>query len=281
VVLQGEDGVNIVKDKMAVRPLVQVRDKNQGPGALGAGGVGGATVTFLLAPDAPAKFADDSRSASALTDAAGRAVAPDIRPTGKGSFKIEIGASYQGQTVSRTIAQINFKTAEAAYKAGRIPGWSHGDPGVLRASLGEGGSAGAPAAQDAGTTPDQGGSTNGTATKASAGGHKGIVIAGLVLAGAATAGVVYYEAKLAKKNNSCDVNSIVSEFTNDLTTAENQCSAYSGTSSQCQTAIQTDLNDLGSFCSCAGISGMEQYWEMILNYFGVDNPYVSLPSACQ
>src|SRR5208283_2608386 len=45
-VLQGEDGVNILKTKMAVKPAIEVRDKNNLP-------VSGVTVVFTAPESGP------------------------------------------------------------------------------------------------------------------------------------------------------------------------------------------------------------------------------------
>jgi len=93
VILEGEDGVNIIKKKTAVKPVVEVRDKNRAPGAaIIAGGVAGVVVLFVLPESGPSGvFANGARWARAVTDANGRAVAGEIRPIGKGSFKIDSG----------------------------------------------------------------------------------------------------------------------------------------------------------------------------------------------
>src|ERR1700685_1731831 len=56
VVLEGEDGVNIIKKKTAVKPVVEVRNRNNLP-------VGGAVVTFATPTHgAGALFLNGSRS---------------------------------------------------------------------------------------------------------------------------------------------------------------------------------------------------------------------------
>src|SRR5271157_3557947 len=80
-VLEGEDGVNILKSKMAVKPVVEVRDKNNLP-------VADAAVTFLVPESGPrVAFAHGSNTFMTTTDANGRAVVTTSKPVGPGSFK--------------------------------------------------------------------------------------------------------------------------------------------------------------------------------------------------
>ena len=54
VVLEGEGGVNIIQQKTAVRPLVEVRDRNNLP-------VAGASVTFSIGGGGPARRSPAAR----------------------------------------------------------------------------------------------------------------------------------------------------------------------------------------------------------------------------
>jgi hypothetical protein len=111
-VLEGEDGVNIVQKKRAVRPIVEVTDRNNLP-------VAGATVLFTLPQSgASAVFGRGAKVFSIVTNAAGRAAVRSMTPVGTGSFNIGVSATFQGQAVTATIAQTNFATAEAAEAAG-------------------------------------------------------------------------------------------------------------------------------------------------------------------
>ena len=111
-VLQGEDGVNILKSKMAVKPVVEVRDKNNLP-------VAGAAITFL-APDSGPRvaFGHGGNTFMTTTDANGRAVVSTSKPVGSGSFKIKVTANSHGQVATTSIAQTNYLTAAAATAAG-------------------------------------------------------------------------------------------------------------------------------------------------------------------
>jgi hypothetical protein len=111
-VLQGEDGVNILKSKMAVKPAVEVRDKNNLP-------VADATVTFLAPESGPrVAFAHGSNSFMTTTDANGRAVVTTSKPVGTGSFKIRVKVDAHGQVGTASIAQTNYVTVAAATTAG-------------------------------------------------------------------------------------------------------------------------------------------------------------------
>lgn len=108
VVLEGEDGVNFIKKKTAVRPVVEVRDRNNAP-------VAGASVAFLLPQYGPGgTFANGSKMMTMVTDSTGRATAGGIQPSGTGAFKINVTASHQGQSASTAISQTNQMAAAAA-----------------------------------------------------------------------------------------------------------------------------------------------------------------------
>ncbi len=111
-VLEGDDGVNILKTRMAVKPVVEVRDRNNLP-------VSGAAVVFL-APDSGPRvaYAHGSNTFITTTDANGRATVVNTKPIGKGSFKIRVRVDYHGQTFTAAFTQSNFATAAAATAAG-------------------------------------------------------------------------------------------------------------------------------------------------------------------
>ena len=160
VVLAGEDGVNIIKAKTAVKPVVEVRDRNNQP-------VAGLSVTFL-APETGAHvaFAHGSSTFTTVTDASGRATVHIMKPIGQGVFKIGVRATLQGHIATATIAQTNYMTAAAATAAG------------AGAAAGAGTAAGAGAAAGAGT-----------AVAAGISGTMIGVIVGAVAAGAVVAAV--------------------------------------------------------------------------------------------
>jgi len=111
VVIEGEDAVNIIQQKTAVAPLIEVRDRNNLP-------VSGASVTFAVTGQG-ATFAGGAQSITVVTNAAGQAAAAGLTPTATGAIQISATATFQGQTAIATIAQSNVLTAaEAAGAAG-------------------------------------------------------------------------------------------------------------------------------------------------------------------
>ena len=116
VVIEGEDGVNTLKEKIIVKPVVEVRDGWNLP-------IAGAAVTFTLPSGKPgATFKNNQKDMSVTTDANGRATTSEVKLVGKGSFKIGVRASYKGDVASASITQTNFSTAADARKAVKIPG---------------------------------------------------------------------------------------------------------------------------------------------------------------
>jgi hypothetical protein len=117
VVLEGEGAVNIIQQKTAVRPLVEVRDRNNVP-------VAGATVTFTIAGGQPAAFAGGVQTLTVTTNAAGQAAAGGFNVLGSGAVQVHVQAAYQGQLATAAISQTNFATAAAASQAGVSTGGS-------------------------------------------------------------------------------------------------------------------------------------------------------------
>ena len=107
VVIAGEDAVNIIQQKTAVAPIVEVRDRNNLP-------VAGASVTFTIGGGNNATFAGGLRTLTVTTNAAGRAAAGTLNPLASGSFQINVQAVSQGQTATATITQSNVPTAAQA-----------------------------------------------------------------------------------------------------------------------------------------------------------------------
>src|SRR6185436_3712076 len=130
VVLEGEDAVNIVQQKTAVRPLVEVRDRNNLP-------VAGATVTFTIGGGQPAAFAGGLQTMTVTTNAAGQAAAVGFNALGPGAIQVHVQAAYQGQIATAAISQTNFATAAAASQAGAASGGSSG--GAAGGGSGSGG----------------------------------------------------------------------------------------------------------------------------------------------
>lgn len=173
VVLEGEDAVNIIQQRTAVAPVVEVRDRNDQP-------VAGAVVSFTIR-SGRASF-NGARVLTVTTNATGRAVATGLTPTGSGSLQIGASAVYQGQTAALTIAQTNIATAaEAAAASGAAGGAA--TPGAL-ATTAATGAAGAAAAGGASTA----------AAGAAVGG--GLPLTAIGVAGAAVAGGTYVATKV-------------------------------------------------------------------------------------
>ena len=109
VVIQGEAAVNVVQQKTATAPVVEVRDRNNQPvaGAVVRFAIQGGRATFVSGANASAL--------SVTTNAAGQAVAAGLTPTASGTIQIAATASFQGQTAAAvTIAQTNVMTAAQA-----------------------------------------------------------------------------------------------------------------------------------------------------------------------
>ena len=120
VVLEGEGAVNIIQQKTAVRPLVEVRDRNNLP-------VAGATVTFSIGGGGSgAAFAGGAQTLTVTTNAVGQAAASGFNAISSGALQIQVQAAYQGQIATAAISQTNFATAAAAAQAGAGAGTGGG-----------------------------------------------------------------------------------------------------------------------------------------------------------
>jgi hypothetical protein len=116
IVLAGDGGVNIVKSKKGVMPVVEVRDQERHP-------VAGLSVTFAAPTSGPhVTFAQGSSTYSTVTDTNGRATVPTITPVGQGEFKINVSATFQGLTATAVISQTNYLTDAAAKTGAGVAG---------------------------------------------------------------------------------------------------------------------------------------------------------------
>lgn len=131
VVIAGEGAVNIIQQKTAVAPIVEIRDRNNLP-------VAGATVTFSVSGSG-ATFGTGS-TLTVVTNAAGQATAAGLTPTAAGALQVNVSAAFQGQLASAAITQTNFATAQAAAAASAGGGSSAG--GAAGAGAGAGGGIG-------------------------------------------------------------------------------------------------------------------------------------------
>jgi hypothetical protein len=77
VVIAGEDAINVIQQKTAVAPVIEVRDRNDQP-------VAGATVRFAI-QGGRATF-NGARTLTLTTNAAGQAAATGLTPTGTGAL---------------------------------------------------------------------------------------------------------------------------------------------------------------------------------------------------
>jgi hypothetical protein len=164
VVINGEDAVNVVQQKTAVAPVIEVRDRNDQP-------VAGVVVRFAIR-SGRATFGG-ARTLTVATDVAGRAAAAGLTPTASGTLQITATAAFQGQTAAITIAQTNVMTLA---QAGAVSG--------ATGSGGGGAASGASAGAGAGSGGGLSATTIGIVGGAAAGGT-------LVAAKALGGGTVY------------------------------------------------------------------------------------------
>jgi hypothetical protein len=107
-ILEGDRGVNIIKRKTAVAPVVEVRDRNNLP-------VAGAVVTFTVPSDGPSVvFLNGARSITVIAESNGQATTIGLKPVNVGNFQINVSATSQSQVANATIAMTNVLTAAAA-----------------------------------------------------------------------------------------------------------------------------------------------------------------------
>ena len=102
-VIAGEDAVNIISQKTAVAPIVEVRDRNKLP-------IAGASVVFWISTG-NAAFSEGAKQLTVITDAAGRAVGTGYAPTSAGPVNIDVVVTVDGQTSTTSISQSNMMTA--------------------------------------------------------------------------------------------------------------------------------------------------------------------------
>ena len=94
VVIAGEGAVNIIQQKTAVAPIIEVRDRNNLP-------VSGVSVTFSVSGSG-ATFGSGS-TLTAITNAAGQATAAGLTPTAAGAVQVNVTAAFQGQMATAAI----------------------------------------------------------------------------------------------------------------------------------------------------------------------------------
>jgi hypothetical protein len=251
IVVEGEDGVNIVKKGTAVAPVVEVRDRNNLP-------VAGAVVTFAIPGGSKAaSFAGNARQLAVATDSSGRATA-SLQAVGKGAFRVDISASYQGETATTSITQTNFASAAEAAKAGKTPGSQQSSGNASNGS-----NASNSATQSATTTSGSAGGAASAAGGAGGGGLSTGAITGIAVAGgAAVAGAVYIPKLIDEaKGPQCtsEESRLESTANGFLTADQNYLNCAVNTRNVCtaqfnafQSAVQTYFQAAGDLCTCFG-----------------------------
>jgi hypothetical protein len=196
IVVDGDEAANIVAERLAAEPVIEVRDKDDRR-------VPGAVVRFVIRKTRDrliASFGNGQAEVRTLTDYSGRASVNAVSPVEPGSFQIDVEVSYRGQTGKAVIRQTNFPTTADAKSAGREPG-KNSQANAQTTTAGATTSAATGAASAAATTSTA--STAATATAATAaaaagGGMSKLAVIGLVAGGAAGAGAAVV---LSKKDS--------------------------------------------------------------------------------
>lgn len=116
-ILEGDEGMNNIRQRTAREPIVQVEDENHKP-------IAGAAVIFFLPNDGPGgTFADGSRTFTTTTDSKGQAAARGLRPNhASGRYEIRVQASFQGVTAQAVIHQTNMAGGTAS-STSIMPKW--------------------------------------------------------------------------------------------------------------------------------------------------------------
>jgi hypothetical protein len=158
VVIAGEDAVNVIQQRTAVTPIVEVRDRNGLP-------VSGATVTFAISGSNTATFGG-ATTVTVTTNAAGQAAASAFSPLSAGPVQINVQAAFQGQSAVAAITQTNVLTAAEAAAASSAAGGAAGGGGGLSGTTVAGlvGGAGAAAAAGVALAGSQSDSPSATTT---------------------------------------------------------------------------------------------------------------------
>jgi hypothetical protein len=111
IVVEGEGGINNIRQHTTQTPSVRVEDENQHP-------VPGAVVVFALPADGPSGvFQKGAKTLAVPTNEQGIASARGFKPnTVSGEMQIHVNVSYRGRTGKATITQFNMAVPTA--KAG-------------------------------------------------------------------------------------------------------------------------------------------------------------------
>jgi hypothetical protein len=271
VVLEGEDGVNIIEKKTAVKPIVEVRDKNNLP-------VAGAVVIFSIVAVSAARsggggeaiFANGTKMVTVTTDASGRAVASEVQALSKGTYQVQIQAFNHGQVATTTVTQTNYLTEAEAAEAAKAKAegkdakseqqnsesnQANESSNASSSSSSSATSSAAPAAAAPAATAPVAATTASTAGAAGGGGMSALAVTGLAASAAAGGYATYRAVQEAKaKDCSADANQAIAE----LNTENQICSDPRAPFAQCQAAAQRTLNAWGTFCTCNGGIGSNE-----------------------
>lgn len=244
-ILDGEDGVNIIKKKTAVKPVIEVRDKDNLPIAGIAVGIGIGLY---------AVFEDGSHTATVITNSNGIATAPNFRPLTQGRFTIQVSATYRGQTQTTFIHQTNFQTVAQAVKAGKQPGSSNNN------SQANNGSQTSPPPLPVAPQP---------APAASGGGHGALVVVLVIVGVAAGVGAAYAAGVLGKSDSTTTTPPVTTTTTSSLCSpAQTVVQSYQGdfTNAGCSSSTTSNSSNgptcaayygewagaLAGYCICTG-----------------------------
>jgi hypothetical protein len=115
ITLEGEAGINNIRQRTTQVPTVRVEDENQRPAI-------GALVVFTLpAQGAGGTFTNGAKTLTVATDQRGVASARGLKPNSvAGKMEIHVNASYQGQMASSVITQFNMAVPAAKRGSGKV-----------------------------------------------------------------------------------------------------------------------------------------------------------------
>ena len=113
--MEGEGGINNIRQHSAQMPTVRVEDEKQHP-------VAGAVVVFALPTDGPSGvFQNGAKTLTVTTNDQGLASAHGLKPNAvSGEMQIHINVSYQGRTARALITQFNMTVPSAKAGSGKL-----------------------------------------------------------------------------------------------------------------------------------------------------------------
>lgn len=127
VIIQGEEAINNVRQRVTREPIVRIEDQNHNP-------VAGVAVVFTLPTEgATGEFGNGSKNLTIMTDKQGQAAAHGLKLNGlPGKVPIQVNASYRGISARTTITE----TSVLPPGAKAIAGGGHSGLIVVIAILG-------------------------------------------------------------------------------------------------------------------------------------------------